>query len=482
MNINKYQNIYLIGVGGIGMSALARYFLKKGSSVYGYDEVRSDLCIELEKDGINIHYKASVQSIPDIFKRKDELYKLIIYTPAVTQENKELSYFFENGFEIFKRAEVLGMISKDYYTIAVAGTHGKTTTSCILAHILKNSGRECTAFLGGISKNYNTNFLYGNQNEVLIVEADEFDRSFLNLHVDIAVITSIDNDHLDVYKDYEDLCKSFLEFTSNVKKGGTLIVERDVTKRLLFKEKNQSVSSYSVTGGSEVNYYATNVRVQGGKTRFSIETYNPQDSNITSSNIHKHNQEIFYSSHTTDLEFHMPGEHNLSNALAAITVCRFLNLNDYEIASGIKSFEGIKRRYDMQIIRDNLVFVDDYAHHPKEIKATIDTTRKLFPKRKITVVFQPHLFSRTQKLISEFAEALSLASELIILDIYPAREVPIPGISSKSLLDRCSLSQKEICTKDRLLKLLSSKKIDILLTLGAGDIDSLVKPIKHMLN
>ncbi|MEE2954337.1 MAG: UDP-N-acetylmuramate--L-alanine ligase [Bacteroidota bacterium] len=479
MKLNKYQDIYLIGIGGIGMSALARYFISKDKMVSGYDAVRSDLCIELEKEGVKIHYDASVNKIPEKLKKKSYAEGLIIYTPAVDKSNIELSYFIKNNIPLFKRSEVLGMISKEYYTIAIAGTHGKTTTTCLLTHILKYSGKACTAFLGGISKNYNTNFILGKDDEVLIVEADEYDRSFLNLHADIAVITSIESDHLDIYKDCEELSDAFIEFVSNMKSTSTLILEDNVAKNFDVERKGQIVFSYSSNQDCVANYCIEDIKTEGYNTRFKVKYFNTLLGNFKSSLLDK---DAVYNVCDHEMVLNMPGEHNISNALAAIAVCDCLNISFKNIADAITSFHGIKRRYEIQIDRENLVFIDDYAHHPEEIKATINTTKILFPGRKITVLFQPHLFSRTKFFLNEFAIALSLASEIILLDIYPAREQPIPGITSDLLLEKCNLKYKEISDKSQLLKLIRNKDLDILLTLGAGDISTLIQPIKHMLN
>jgi len=470
MNLNKFHDIYFIGIGGVGMSALARYFMSKEKVVYGYDAVRSDLCIELEKEGVNIHYEASINKIPDKLKNKSYSNGLIVYTPAVKKSNVELSYFIENNIPLFKRSEVLGMISKQYYTIAVAGTHGKTTTTGLLTHILKYSGKECTAFLGGISKNYNTNFILGQDDDVLIVEADEYDKSFLHLHADIAVITSIDEDHLDFYKDYQELSNAFSDFVSNMKSTSTLILEENVERNFSFEREERMLFSYSSNQNSKANYTINDIMIEGCNTKFKLKYAKSQlDHQL-------------YNIHDNYISLNMPGKHNLSNALAAIAVCDTLNISLKKVSDAISSFDGIKRRYEIHINTPKIVFVDDYAHHPEEIKATITATKILFPGRKITVVFQPHLFSRTQIFLNEFADSLSLASEIILLDIYPARENPIPGITSDVLLQRCNVRNKELSNKKEVLRLIENKALDVLLTLGAGDISTLVKPIKTMLN
>jgi len=457
--------VYLIGVGGIGMSALARYFMRKEKSVYGFDARSSEICSALEKEGVSIHYKDGVESIPEAICNANPDQLLVIYTPAVNYENEQITYFKSKNIEIYKRAQILGEISHDYFTISIAGTHGKTTTSCMLAHILINSGRKCTAFLGGISSNYNTNFITNNNNNnnnnILIIEADEYDYSFLNFNSDVAVITSIDVDHLDVYKNFDNIKDAFTRFINQIKDNGLLLFEKELLSQI---KEVKNIKNLTYSTSSEADYYAKNFSVSGLNTLFDFySAFNEKKDNCR-------------------ISICMPGMHNISNALAAAAICRELGLNNKEIINGLKSFNGIKRRYEVQINREDLVFVDDYAHHPEEIKATINATKSLFPEREITVVFQPHLFSRTKTLANEFAQALSLASEVIILEVYPARELPIKGVSSKLLLNKCNALKKELCDKKQLLSLLEKKKIDILLTLGAGDISALVKPIKHMLN
>lgn len=461
MNFSIYKCIYFIGIGGIGMSALARYFHLKGKMVFGYDAVKSDLCVELEEEGMSIYYEEN--SIPKKIKEYNSPKILVIYTPAINKENKQLVYFLNKKIPLFKRAEILGLISENYYTVAIAGTHGKTTTSSILAHILRNSGRKCTAFLGGISKNYDTNLILGNENEVLIVEADEYDHSFLNFYPNISLITSLDEDHLDIYKDYQRLYLAFFQFTKQIKKEGILLIESNVKGDFHLPKKGVCLKYSAI---HEADYFAEDVNIHKRISRFKIKIRNL-------SSEEQYEREI---------ELCMPGIHNISNAIAAASISLQLGLSLDDIAKGIKSFIGIKRRYEIQISRDDLVFVDDYAHHPEEIKATIIATKQFFPDRKITVVFQPHLFSRTKNFAKEFSEALSLASEVIILEIYGARETPISGVDSSLLLKKCNAPKKETCSKKELLKLLDTKDIDVLLTLGAGDISTLVEPIKHMLN
>ena len=466
MNLDLYKHIYLIGVGGIGMSALARYFNSKGKMVCGYDKVKSELCIELETEGINIHYSDDVHEIPEPIKNAGFNDILVIYTPAISSENKVLSFFTNKGFKVYKRAEVLGMISKQSFTIAVAGTHGKTTTSTILAHILKQAGKESTAFLGGISRNYNTNLLLADKGNILIVEADEYDRSFLQLHADIAIITSVDADHLDVYENKEDLEKAFVQFATQIKQKGLLLVEESVSIDFPVPEDGAKLT-YSATKNAD--YYAENIKVKDGKMNFDLKALDIMPG-------------MSYEQKQEGLEFILPGIHNVSNSIAASAVSCYLGLGCKDIARGLATFKGINRRFDVHLRTSKIAYVDDYAHHPEEVSATIGAAKQLFPQRDLTVVFQPHLFSRTQDFANEFASSLVGANDLILLDIYPAREKPITGVDSQMLLDLCTNPIKEVCSKEELLAVLKNKELDVLLTLGAGDIGTLVEPIKHLLN
>ena len=466
MNLDLYKHIYLIGVGGIGMSALARYFNSKGKMVSGYDKVKSELCIELETEGINIHYSDDVHEIPEPIKNAGFNDILVIYTPAISSENKVLSFFTNKGFKVYKRAEVLGMISKQSFTIAVAGTHGKTTTSTILAHILKQAGKDSTAFLGGISRNYNTNLLLADKGNILIVEADEYDRSFLQLHADIAIITSVDADHLDVYENKEDLEKAFVQFATQIKQKGLLLVEESVSIDFPVPEDGAKLT-YSATKNAD--YYAENIKVKDGKMNFDLKALDIMPG-------------MSYEQKQEGLEFILPGIHNVSNSIAASAVSCYLGLGCKDIARGLATFKGINRRFDVHLSTSKVAYVDDYAHHPEEVSATIGAAKQLFPQRDLTVVFQPHLFSRTQDFANEFASSLVEANDLILLDIYPAREKPITGVDSQMLLDLCTNPIKEVCSKEELLAVLQNKELDVLLTLGAGDIGTLVEPIKHLLN
>ena len=466
MKLDLHKYIYLIGIGGIGMSALARYFRAKGKQVYGYDKVQSALCKNLESEGIQVHYYEGKDHIPKCVREATDNEVLVIYTPAISAKNSELNYFTKKGFQLHKRAKVLGMISKQSFTIAVAGTHGKTTTSTILAHILQQAGKESTAFLGGISKNYDTNLLFAKQGNILIVEADEYDRSFLQLSADIAIITSVDADHMDIYENKSALKAAFIQFASQVKPKGLLLV-KDSIKINFPTPKGGASLTYSTK--NKADYYADNIKIKKGKMVFDMTAL------AMSSGISCQKKQ-------EDLELQLPGIHNVSNSVAASAVSFYLGLSCEDVANGLATFKGIKRRFEKHIDTDKLVYIDDYAHHPKEVVATIDTTKQLYPTRELTVIFQPHLFSRTQDFAKEFATSLSGADDLVLLDIYPAREKPIIGIDSKMLLSLCNNPTKEVCSKNELLSVLKGKDMDVLLTLGAGDIETLVDPIKEMFN
>ena len=458
MNIKTYKNIYLVGIGGIGMSALANYFYSQNKNVYGYDRVKSTLTENLEKKGVEISYEDNINSIPLVFNSssKDQL---VIYSSAISNNNI-LSYFSENSYDVCKRSKALGLISEHYYTIAVAGTHGKTTTSIMLSHILKQSNVNCTAFLGGISKNYDTNFLLSDESKYMVVEADEFDRSFLSLNPDIAIITSLDSDHLDIYGSYKEFIDTFQKFASQVKKNGYLILEESIVNKF---ETPKHVNLFTYSHSSISDFYASSLNFQSDKINF---LYNEKGKKYNNNNV----------------ELSMPGNHNVSNALAAISACSLLDISNKFISQALNSFEGIKRRFDLHVNSSEKVYIDDYAHHPTEIIETIKTVKKMFVERHLTVLFQPHLFSRTDDFKHEFAQSLSLADSLILLDIYPAREKPIQGVDSKMLLDLCVNNSKKLISKNSVIKNLENQKIDILLTIGAGDIADLVVPIKKMIS
>ena len=436
-----------MGIGGIGMSALARYFAKRGVLVCGYDKTRTKLTIELENEGILISYLDEESVVPVCFV-ENHPDTLVVYTPAIPKNSNVLNHFKENGFVLKKRSEVLGIISEEMFCIAVAGTHGKTTTSSMIAHILTDTGFGCTAFLGGITSNYNSNVLYG-KNNVVVVEADEYDRSFLTLHPDVEVITSMDADHLDIYGDESHLHESFYLFADQLKENGKLFVKDGLPMGGI---------TYSANLDSALK--ATNIGVQNGNFVFDFED-----------------------GYTTikELSLAMPGKHNVENAVAAIGVALSLGIRPKSIKKAVATFKGVKRRFEALVNTTEHVYIDDYAHHPEELKACFDAVRQLHPDKKLTVIFQPHLFTRTRDFADEFAKVLSTADEIILLEIYPARELPVEGVNSQMLLDKITATHKELCGKDLVLERIKSKKPELLLTVGAGDIDTLVEPIKNTL-
>lgn len=448
MNIDQIKRVYLIGVGGIGMSGLARYFHKLGCAVSGYDKTETELTMALVKEGIPVIYTDDVALIDTDFVVPSEE-SLIIYTPAIPADLTIKNYFLEKGFELFKRSQVLGLISASRFTIGVAGTHGKTTTSTMIAHILKDSGYDCSAFLGGISSNYNTNVLFG-ANNVVVVEADEYDRSFLTLHPDIAIVTSADADHLDIYGDESHLITSFEMYLDRVVDGGKRIVKTGLPFA--------GDISYSKDGPADV--YAQNIHVKDGQFYFD---YVGADVTI---------EQVLLG---------IPGLHNVENAVAAITVARLLKIEDQKIVAALANFKGAKRRFEFIVRNEKHIYIDDYAHHPEELRAFLSSMRKLYPEKKLTVVFQPHLFTRTRDFIDGFAEVLGMADELLLMEIYPARELPIEGVTSSWLLDKVDLINKRVVSPQEVLTIAQDEQPELLVTVGAGDIDRLVRPLKDIL-
>jgi UDP-N-acetylmuramate--alanine ligase len=452
LTFSRFKHFYFLGIGGIGMSALARYFKRMGKNVAGYDKTPTPLTAELESEGITIHFKDDVKLIDgEVLGQKENT--LIIFTPAIPADHSELNYFRANNYVIRKRSEVLGMITEDSFTIAVAGTHGKTTTSSMIAHILKASSLNCSAFLGGISKNYNTNLLLpdnAGEKSFTVVEADEYDRSFLALSPSISVITSMDPDHLDIYGNESYMVDSYRMFAEKLRANGTLIYKKGLNLADIAVAKN----TYSVKG--DADYSATNIRISDHRYHF--------DWNNSSARIN-------------DLTSDMPGLHNVENAVAAIAVARRLGISDANIKEALSTYLGVKRRFDYQIRRNDFVYIDDYAHHPEELRACISSVKELYPGWKVTGIFQPHLFSRTRDFAEGFAKSLSLLDSLILLDIYPARELPIQGITSEIIFDKVQIKDKIIVPKDEVINQLSRSKQQAVLTLGAGDIDQLVAPI-----
>ena len=450
--LTNIQAVYLIGIGGIGMSALARYFAVQGKAVAGYDRTSTELTKELEAAGISVHFKDDVNEVSDEFKNAETT--LVIYTPAVPTNHSELNYFRNNGFEVLKRSQVLGELSRTYNTVAVAGTHGKTTTSSIIAHLLKSSSKDCNAFLGGISTNYDTNLLTSTSSNLMVVEADEFDRSFLTLSPDIAIVTSVDADHLDIYGSADEMLKSFHEFTEKITDDGTLIYRLG----LPFSDTKKKHFTYSLSEKSD--YYTSDLSIESGQYRFDL--HSPSGT-------------------MKDLKFGMPGLHNVENAIAAFAAVDQLGLSENEIRNGFATYRGVKRRFEVHINTNELVYIDDYAHHPTEISACVNSVRELFPGRKVKAVFQPHLFSRTKDHMEEFAHSLSTLDEVTLLEIYPAREEPMVGITSSVLLDKITANHKNLQSRTAVLDSITRENTDVLLTLGAGDIDQLVSPIKAKL-
>lgn len=451
MNLANIHKIYFLGIGGIGMSALARYFLLKGAEVYGYDKTPTSLTHQLEVEGMKIHFSEDVASIPDSID-------LVIFTPAVPSDHAEYIYFRLRSIPMLKRAEVLGLITSAYQTIAVAGTHGKTTITTLTAHLLTQSNVGCSAFLGGISKNYSSNLLYNQTSENMVVEADEFDRSFLQLHPQTAIITSMDADHLDIYGSRENLQESFLLFASQVKDDGNLIIQHSLYHLFKNHSKQNKILTYGIE--CKADFAARNISLNHGLYTFDLE---------------------YPSGYINNLTLGLQGYYNIENAVAAIAAALLHGVTENEIRSSLPLFTGVARRFDIRINKPDLVYIDDYAHHPAELQACISSTRRLFEGRRITGIFQPHLYSRTRDFADQFARSLELLDELILMEIYPARELPIEGITSPWLLEKVNLKVKSLLTPNKLLIHLKTNKPDVLLTMGAGDIDLLVKPIEQQL-
>jgi UDP-N-acetylmuramate--alanine ligase len=447
MILTEAHRIYFLGIGGIGMSALARYFLWLGKDVSGYDRTVTPLTRELEAEGVKINYVDDIGNIPS---QTD----LVIYTPAIPANSKQLLYFQSAGLPMYKRAHVLGMISNDYKVIAIAGTHGKTTVTTILTHIFKTANARFMAFLGGISTNYSTNFVITEKPEWVIVEADEYDRSFLQLCPDIAIITSMDADHLDIYGSLGHLEESFTLFVRNLKSTGTLITHNSI-------DKLQGVNERQL-------YYGLN-----GQADFSAEELNVTDGIFTCN--------FDYQDYSFPIVFGWAGRHNIENALAASAAAICAGLNWPDIQSALSTFKGVKRRFEIHIKRLDMVYIDDYAHHPEEIRTCLESAIEMFPGKKITGIFQPHLFTRTRDFAEEFGKALDLLHRVVVMDIYPARELPIQGINAFSILDHINKAEKLHVNDQEILDFIARDDFDVLITMGAGDIDKLVTPIKEKL-
>ena len=446
----KYKNAYFIGIGGIGMSAIARYFKFKGLNVAGYDKTESELTDTLQKEGIDVHYVDNVDFIP-----KDIENTLVVYTPAIPHDLKELKYVMDNGYNVFKRSKVLGEITDGERCLAVSGTHGKTTTSTLTAHILDESGEGCSAFLGGISKNYDTNLLMSHTPTV-VVEADEFDRSFLQLHPEIAVITAMDADHLDIYGDLEHVHEAFKAFASQV--SGTVIAKLglDITS----KDTNAKILRYHYND-PKADFYARNPQPDKlGYFSFDI---------------------VWPGGVIEGVKCGTPGWVNVENSVAAAAICLTYGLKPEAIKHAIGTFQGVKRRLDIHVNTEKISYIDDYAHHPKELSTAISSMRDIFPGRKLTAIFQPHLYTRTRDFADDFAAALSKVDKLILLDIYPAREEPIPGVTSEIIFDKVTAPEKVMLHKEELMGYLEKEPVDVLITFGAGNIADFIAPITELL-
>ena len=448
MELELIKRVYFIGAGGIGMSALARYFKKRGCIVSGYDKTKTTLTAALEQEGISISYTDQLETVGAEFLTKNKE-TLIVYTPAIPKDSVLLNYFKDQGFDLQKRSQVLGIISKGQFCIAVAGTHGKTTTSSVIAHILTASGYGCTAFLGGIATNYQSNFLIGDNN-VVVVEADEYDRSFLTLHPDVAVITSMDADHLDIYGDAAHLQESFHLFAAQLKTGGTLLIKNGLPV----------ANGITYSAGEDSVIQAQHIRVENGNFVFDYK-----------------DAQVFIQ----DICLALPGKHNVENTTAAIAAALQLGISAEQIKAAVAGFKGVKRRFEYIVREDKHIYIDDYAHHPEELRACFDAVRQLYPEKKLTVVFQPHLFSRTRDFADDFAKVLSTADELLLLDIYPARELPMEGIDSTFLWNKLTLKNSRVVSKEEVLALVEAEQPELLLTVGAGDIDTLIQPLKTIL-
>ena len=446
MNLKDLHNVYFIGIGGIGMSALARYFKFIDKNVAGYDKTKTPLTDELVELGIKIHFKDDVTLISEAYKNSENT--LVVYTPAVSKNHSELQFYINAGFQVKKRSEVLGIITKDTFCFAVAGTHGKTTTSSILAHLLKETGTPLIAFLGGISEDFNSNFVLEGT-EYSVVEADEYDRSFLQLSPDVACITSMDADHLDIYGSDAEIKKSFREFTQRIKPNGKLLVRNGLPLEGI---------TYGIDDASD--YCITNIKIEDGTYIFDLKTPEQTLKNV---------------------RFGKPGEHNLLNGLAAFAMAVQAISQPHHLAEALGTFKGVKRRFSYQIKNRDFVFIDDYAHHPTEINAVHQAVSEMHPNKKVTVVFQPHLYSRTQDFAEDFAVSLSKFDTVLLLEIYPAREAPIAGVTSAWLLEKIKNSNKKLIGKSDLLRAIKSSRPDVLVTMGAGDIGLEVSRLKKEL-
>lgn len=452
--LRNIENIYFIGAGGIGMSALARYFLAGGFEIGGYDRTITLLTRQLVEEGCLIQYEDSIDKLPEIFKNSNNT--LVIYTPAIPGHNTLYRYFADKGFRIFKRAEMLGLITDKSTAIAVAGTHGKTSISSLTAHFLKQSSVDCSAFLGGISRNYNTNLLTG-KGDITVVEADEYDRSFHFLSPYLALITSLDADHLDVYGSLDNMIEAYNIFASRIREGGSLIVNSRIRDRIKARG-HTPVYTYGLDENSD--FRIDKLRIDRGVYHFNVIRPRGEIPGLISN---------------------MPGKLNLENTIAAISLASLIGVSDDEIRKALIHYKGVKRRFDIRFSNKNITYIDDYAHHPRELDYLINSVREFYGNRHITIVFQPHLFTRTQEHAAAFARSLDIADSVILLPVYPAREEPIKGVSSNTIMEKMKCKERVLIEMDQVPDFLSGKKLDILLTVGAGDIDTLVYPLENML-
>lgn len=450
MELKSIKRVYFVGIGGIGMSAIARFFNEKGVTVTGYDRTSTVLTRQLEAEGLHIHYTDDVTLL-------DRETDLVVYTPAIPATHTELTWYRNNGYEVVKRSDVLQEITRSLFAITVAGTHGKTTVSTMIAHLLRHTGYGCNAFLGGISVNYDRNF-WSSDKQVAVIEADEYDRSFLKLSPDIAVLTAMDPDHLDIYGTKEAVEEAFIQYTQNIKPNGTLLVRFGLHRNSELKADNKL--KYSLQNDA-ANVYAQNIRMENGGYRFDVVQ---QDWMIC------------------DIRMHIGGMHNVENAVVAIAVAHLLGIGADAIREAMAGFKGIKRRFEYLVKKEDLVYIDDYAHHPEELKALITSAKALFPEKRCTVIFQPHLFSRTRDFADGFAKSLSLADEVILLPIYPARELPIEGVTSEMIAEKIEGPSVSIIPRDNVTAWVKEQKPELLITAGAGDIDLLREPLKELLN
>lgn len=456
MDMTKTTAVYFVGAGGIGMSALIRYFLSKGKRVAGYDKTPSALTEQLNREGAEIHYEDRVELIPEAFRHPEET--LVVYTPAVPETHAELTFFRAGGFEVMKRARVLGEITQCSRGLCIAGTHGKTTTSSMLAHLLKQSSVDCNAFLGGILKNYDSNLMLSDRSDLTVIEADEFDRSFHWLTPYMAVITAVDPDHLDIYGTPEAYRESFEKFTSLIRPDGCLLMKKeiDLTPRL---QPGVRLYTYSADEGGD--FHAEQIRIGNGEIVFDFV-----------------GPEI----RIPDVSLGVPVKVNIENAVAAMALAWMNGATPEEMKVAMASFAGPRRRFDFHLKKPNLVLIDDYAHHPAELKASILSVKELYAGRRVTGIFQPHLYTRTRDFAADFAASLSLLDELILLDIYPAREEPIPGVTSRIIFDRVTIADKQMCSKAQLPDVVSAGKYEVVLMVGAGDIERLVEPVREIID